>query len=193
MTVTERIREAVALVRANPGAVEAINAEERERQAEAERQAKQLAAKQARVEKDLPALAAAIKQDRIALEEQALDDAARALARQVLEARHGITPTEVLMTSGMPIPRLDQRRIDAALKRRFEGEPLPGAKSAPAEFRAEHARALVATHPTPTPTPGAEQHDTEASRAARQAAETARAAAAQERSGAALRRLGLGK
>ena len=89
-SLTENIRQAVAILKANPDAVAAVDAEEQARQAAAEKEAKRRADLEAKVAKALPARTEALVADYDALDAEA--DPRRRGETRAPAARAGARP-----------------------------------------------------------------------------------------------------
>lgn len=89
MTISTAIRDAVRLVRANPGAVDAVDAEERAAAAAREAEAKRISGLEAKLAKALPERVDQLVADYVALEQEALHRAAEKLAREQLARSSG--------------------------------------------------------------------------------------------------------
>src|SRR4051794_34837531 len=146
VTVTTTLRDALRAVRtANPDAIRAIDDDDRRQAEQAAAEAKHRADLAEKVDKRLAERTDAIVADFVALEQEAIHDAAARLARQQLEAELGVTDPAILaMTAGIP-GRLNRSGVESSLKRLAGSAPLPWRKGAPSAtaYRTEMAIAAV--------------------------------------------------
>jgi hypothetical protein len=141
---TDRIREAIQLVKANPAAVKAIDeaeaAESKRRDAEAKRRVDLEAKLAARV----PERAAQLIADYQRREIEALHAAATALAAHQLEAELGLVPAELALHMPTPV-LLPESLVEAQRRKLFQTGPVPWRKGQPADVvRSEQARLAAA-------------------------------------------------
>lgn len=86
----KRLRDALATVRANPSGVSALDAEDLASQRATEAEAKRLANAAAKVNAELDALTEELVAEFISREQEVLRQAARQVARNRLELKHGL-------------------------------------------------------------------------------------------------------
>jgi len=124
---TTRLKEALALVRGNQAAVDAIDAEEREKQKSTHAESKRLSG--ARVKRDaaMPARVKALDDDFATLRQLAIHRANEKTAEAQLSAENGLTPASAVAFYGIPSRSTfdDVMREFSALA---SSTPLPFAK-----------------------------------------------------------------
>lgn len=122
--ISEALRSAVALVKANPAAISEIDAEEAAKVAAAKREAERIAKLEAKVEKALDARVADLIDDYYATERAAIERAAARLARQQLQQEVGLTPPAV--TARTPAAaRLSPAHVERELRAILGSAALP--------------------------------------------------------------------
>jgi hypothetical protein len=138
----EALKAAVALVRGNAPAVEALDKEAAAEDARIKAEAKRRAEAETKIERDLAARTAALVADWQALGAEAVRLAAEALAREQLQREHGIVPPKVAAMTPAAA-RLDERRIEQARRRLGGSAAIPWDKQGRSadRFRADLTRA----------------------------------------------------
>lgn len=124
-TLTNRLRDAVALVRGNPSAVAEIDAADQRKRDEAAAEAKRIATAKAKVDAALESLADQLIEEYVAREQEALRHAALTVARNQLNIKHGLTPPQVVAVSGGAGLKLTHGQVERARSRLDTEQPLP--------------------------------------------------------------------
>lgn len=125
-TIASNLRDALRAVRsASPDAIRAIDAAEKAALAEAEKAAKRQASLAEKINQALPERTAAIAADWLALQAEAINEAAEALARRQLEAEHGAIDPRTLALQGYPPARLATSKVEHALRKMIDTTPVP--------------------------------------------------------------------
>jgi hypothetical protein len=151
---TKALRSAVELVRGNPGAVEALEAEDAARAKAAADAAKAKAAAEQKVAAALEARTAQLVADWHELEKAAIRDAAARLAKEQLDRQYGVVPAKLAAMSPAPA-RLTPRHVDASLARLTGSAPVgydPEGRSAAVLRSAQAAAAAEALEAARPPT-----------------------------------------
>lgn len=126
--IPEAIRNAVALVKANPAAISEIDAEEAAKVAAAKLEAERIAKLEAKVAKSLDDRAAALVDDYYATERAAIERAAARLAESQLRQEVGLTPPAV--TARTPAhARLSPAHVERELRAILGSAALPWDKA----------------------------------------------------------------
>lgn len=176
MTVTRTnpraaLAAAVALVRGNPAAVAELDAAEHAAAAAKLAEAKRREDIATKIEKEIPARAAALVADYLAVQQAAIAAAAESVARSQLEIEYGAVPLKVAAYSPAPA-RLGRAHVEHAWGRLVASTPIPWDR---AKRSAERLRSDVArTAAEELERPAREARELEARQRAEAAAEQER-------------------
>lgn len=190
MAITDALRNAIALARANPGAMAELDAEEAAVRKAAEAEAKRLAGLEAKVRAAIPERARLLTRDFVAIylsgdpkaaPPLAVQQAAEELADAQLRQTHGLEPWQAIATYGPAPAHLTPERVARCGARILKTRPISwDGQRTPEERQRATMAEIERSHP-PRPHQSMTEEARRAAEAARPEAVAARAAAEQRR------------
>ncbi|MCC6619205.1 MAG: hypothetical protein IT341_09250 [Chloroflexi bacterium] len=142
VTIPNALREAVRLVRANPAAIDALDAEEAAAAKSAAAEAKRIASLHDKLAAALPDRIERLVADYRVLEQEALQRAAQKLAAAQLEQELGLVPARTAAMAPASV-RLGRLQVENSLAWLLQNAPIPwDSQQRPAAIlRSDQARA----------------------------------------------------